>query len=89
MNQAESSAFITLACMLWAFHILPPLDEHGQEIPLDAKSDTAFEPGSMIIAKRFRLRLVPRSALIEETIRREWGDACSAGLILGGARVTG
>jgi hypothetical protein len=89
MNQAESSAFITLACMLWAFHILPPLDEDEQEIPLDAKSDTAFVTGSLNIAKRFRLRLVPRSALIEKTIRREWGDACSAGLILGSAPVTG
>ena len=75
--------------MLWAFHILPPLDEDGQEIPLDAKSETALETGNMTVAKRFRLRLVPRSALIEETIRREWGDACSAGLILGGVPVTG
>ena len=81
--------FIALACMLWAFHILPPLGEDGQEIRLDAKSDTAVKTGTMVVAERYRLRLVPRSQQIEETIRREWGDACSTGLILGGAPVTG
>ena len=89
IHHAENSIFIALACMLWAFHILPPLGEDGQEIRLDVKCDTVVKTGSMAVAESYRLRLVPRSEQIEETIRREWGDACNTGLNLGDAPVTG
>ncbi|KAI5843182.1 putative O-methylsterigmatocystin oxidoreductase [Tricharina praecox] len=86
MHLAENSLFITLASLLWAFHILPPLDESGREVPVDTSED-AFLLGSGILAKPFRLRLLPRSEEIEGTIRSEWEMARKEGFVLGGNRV--
>lgn len=76
---AENSLFITIAKILWAFHILPPLDKHGREIALDV-SDDAYENGRVTIPKPFKLRFIPRSSAIEHVIRREWAEVNEGGL---------
>lgn len=76
---AENSLFITVAKILWAFQILPPLDEHGQETALDV-SDNAYENGRVTIPKPFQLRFVPRSLAIEQVIRSEWAEVNEDGL---------
>ncbi|EAT87902.2 hypothetical protein SNOG_04142 [Parastagonospora nodorum SN15] len=42
VHLAENSMFIVLAKLLWAFDILPPLDEAGREVRVDT-SDAAFD----------------------------------------------
>jgi hypothetical protein len=86
MHLAENSLFITLASLLWAFNILPPLDEGGKELPMDT-SENAFLPGGGILAKPFKLRLLPRSKEIESTLEREWKRAKKEGFYLGDRRV--
>lgn len=77
---AENSLFITVAKILWAFNILPPLDEHGQEMALDI-SDDAYQDGRVTIPKHFKLRFVPRSSVIEDLIKSEWAAANKDGLL--------
>lgn len=71
ISLAENSLFITIAKMVWAFHIRPPLDAKGQELVVDV-SDESFQDGRVTVSKPFRLRFIPRSAAIEQTIRDEW-----------------
>jgi len=84
MHLAESSLFITLASLLWAFDILPPLDENGREVPVDTSAD-AFLLGCVILAKPFKLRFGARSQEIETTLRSEWEKARREGFVLGGS----
>jgi hypothetical protein len=79
--------FIVLAKLLWAFDILPPLDQQGNELQVDT-SDGAFDAvGSTTMAKPYRVRWKVRSKDIEDTIIREAAEAKRNGYVLRGVRV--
>jgi hypothetical protein len=88
VHLAENSIFIVLAKLLWAFDILPPLDEHGNEVVVDT-SDAAFDSaGSMTMAKPYRVRWRVRSDEVGRTILKEAADARRDGYVLRGVRVS-
>ncbi|KAF1937890.1 cytochrome P450 76C3 [Clathrospora elynae] len=87
LHLAENSMFIVLAKLLWAFDILPPLDEQGREVEVDT-SDGAFDSeGSTTMAKVYRIRWRVRSEGVEKTVLREVGQARREGYLLRGMRV--
>jgi cytochrome P450 len=86
MHVAENSLHIMFAKLLWAFKILPPLDDNGVEIPVDT-SDDQYIMGAVSLPKPFRCRFVPRNSTVEETLVREWKEAEGNGFWLGGRKV--
>lgn len=86
MHLAENSLFITLAKILWAFRIEPPLDANGHELPVDL-SDEAYEPGVNTLPKPFKARFIPRNARRAEVIQAEWAQAEKDGFYLGNVKV--
>ncbi|RYP73569.1 hypothetical protein DL769_004184 [Monosporascus sp. CRB-8-3] len=83
---AENSLFIVVAKVLWAFDIKPPLDDNGDEMPLDT-SHEAYERSAIVVPKPFKLRFIPRSAHREKIIREEWAKAETEGYWLGDIKV--
>lgn len=71
---------------MWAFEILPPVDEDGNVGIVDV-SDAAYEEGANTIPRPSQLRFVPRSPAVEETIRKEWERAARDGYMLGNVKV--
>jgi cytochrome P450 len=87
LHLAENSMFIVLAKMLWAFDILPPLDEAGNVVRVDT-SDAAFDPeGSTTMAKVYKVRWMVRSERIRQLVKREATDARRDGYVLRGVKV--
>ncbi|KPM40123.1 hypothetical protein AK830_g6429 [Neonectria ditissima] len=74
MHLAENSLFITLAKILWAFKIEPPVDGQGNEMPVDL-TDAAYEEGVNTLPKPFKARFVPRNERRAEVLRTEWREA--------------
>ena len=72
MHLALNSLFINFARMLWAFDILPALDENGQAIIPDR---WAFTDRFNSRPVSFPCRFVPRGDKVDACIRREWGIA--------------
>lgn len=85
MHLAENSLFITIACIIWAFEILPPM-ENGKVGTVDV-SDAAYEDGANTLPKPSKLRFVPRSSASESTLRKEWARAEKEGYMLGQVKV--
>jgi cytochrome P450 len=79
MHVAENSLFITIAKLLWAFEILPPLGEDGSEIPVDV-SDESYEEGGDTVPKPFKVRFVLVNEERGKTLRREWDEAKAKGV---------
>lgn len=71
LHLAENSLFITLAMILWAFDVRPPLDAQGREEVVDW-SDEAYELGTNTIPKPYRMRLLPVSEERAALVKREW-----------------
>lgn len=87
MHLAENSMFIVLAKLLWAFDILPPLDEAGKEVMVDV-SDEAFDAaGSTTMAKVYSVRWKARSKKVEERVLEEAVEARREGYVLRGVKV--
>lgn len=86
MHLAENSLFITLAKILWAFKIEPPVLPDGTLQKIDT-SDDAYELGSNTLPKHFKVRFVPRDAKREEVTRQEWAQAQKEGFYLGNVKV--
>lgn len=87
LHLAENSMFVVLAKLLWAFDILPPLDEGGKEVKVDT-SDEAFDAvGSTTMAKVYSVRWRVRSEKIKETMVREAREARRDGYVLRGVKV--
>lgn len=86
MHLAENSLFITLAKLLWAFKIEPPLGADGKPLAMDL-SDAAYEDGVNTVPKPFKARFVPRSEARMEVLRAEWAQAQKDGFYLGSAKV--
>ncbi|KAJ9483385.1 hypothetical protein VN97_g10023 [Penicillium thymicola] len=85
MHLAENSLFITIACIIWAFEVLPPM-ENGKVGTVDV-SDAAYEDGANTLPKSSKLRFVPRSPATESTLRKEWARAEEEGYMLGQVKV--
>jgi cytochrome P450 len=83
---AENSLFIVAAKVLWAFDIKPPLDDNGDEIPLDTTHE-AYEKSAIVVPKPFKLRFIPRNPHREKVIREEWAKAEAEGYWLGDIKV--
>ncbi|KAF9871484.1 hypothetical protein CkaCkLH20_11131 [Colletotrichum karsti] len=86
MHLAENSVFVTIAKILWAFKIEPPLDPNGKEQPMDL-SDDAYEPGVNTLPKPFKVRFIPRNARRAEVLKAEWAQAQEEGFYLGQVKV--
>lgn len=72
IHVAERSLFLGMARMLWAFEILPALDEQGREILPDPSKLTQ---GFVCMPEEFPARIVPRSKQRAEMVEREWKEA--------------
>jgi cytochrome P450 len=82
---AEQSLFILTARVLWAFDILPGLDENGKEIwptTEDYESNT-----SLTQPKVFKARFVPRSEEKRRLVIEEWKEAQKTGYTILGDKV--
>ena len=86
LHLAENSLFITIAKVLWAFDIRPPLGPDGKEMPMDI-SDNAYEPGANTVVAPFKVRFLLRNETVEKTIRGEWKVAQRDGFILRDTKV--
>jgi cytochrome P450 len=87
LHLAENSMFVVLAKLLWAFDILPPLDEEGVPVRVDT-SDEAFDPdGSTTMAKVYNVRWRVKSEEIRQILLREARDARRDGYVLRGIKV--
>jgi hypothetical protein len=85
MHLAENSLFITIASIIWGFEILPPILD-GQVSAVDV-SDAAYEEGVNTLPKPGKLLFVPRSEVVEKTIKAEWQKAKKDGYMLGSIKV--
>ncbi|KAJ5618601.1 hypothetical protein N7528_006712 [Penicillium herquei] len=85
MHLAENSLFITIASLVWAFEILPPILD-GKVGMVDV-SDAAYEEGVNTLPRPGKLRFVPRSKTVEETVKLEWEKAERDGYMLGSIKV--
>ncbi|KAH7110166.1 cytochrome P450 [Dactylonectria macrodidyma] len=86
MHVAENSLHIVFARILWAFKILPPVDDNGVNLPVDL-SDDAFVLGAVTMPKPYKCRFIPRNSQVEETLVREWKAAEAEGFWLGDRKV--
>lgn len=71
IHLADRTQWRFVAYLLWAFDVLPALDEQGEEIPLDI---TAYKPGLLSEPEDFKVRFVPRSEKHVEVIEREFAN---------------
>ncbi|KAL5364603.1 cytochrome P450 [Aspergillus floccosus] len=69
---ARNSLFLLMSRILWAFHIHPAQDEHGNEKEID---DQAFTSGFISRPCSFQVEFHPRSAQHRDIIEREWDAA--------------
>lgn len=72
MHISEASLFLGISRLLWAFEILPPKDEHGNEILPDPSKVTQ---GFVCMPEPFGVVLKPRSAERAAVVRKAWDDA--------------
>jgi cytochrome P450 len=87
---AENTLDITVANMLWAFELRPPLvkQEDGRLVEgVVDTSDNAFQPSAFRGPKPFRVRFVPRSEERLEMVREQWESARETGYVLRGQKV--
>ncbi|KAJ5805527.1 uncharacterized protein N7503_003129 [Penicillium pulvis] len=85
MHLAENSLFITIASIIWAFEILPPIED-GKVGHVDV-SDAAYAGGVNTLPKQSKLRFVPRSEEVKRTILTGWPLVKAEGYMLGDIKV--
>lgn len=85
MHLAENSLFITIASIIWAFEILPPMED-GKVGHVDV-SDAAYAAGVNTLPKQSKLRFEPRSEKVKQTILTGWPFAQEEGYMLGDIKV--
>lgn len=86
LHLAENSLFITIAMILWAFEIRPPLDQNGKEIEVDV-SDDAYEPGVNTLPLPYSMRFLPVTEKKAQLVKSAWQDAAKEGYMLGSSHV--
>ncbi|KAK5049950.1 hypothetical protein LTR84_004069 [Exophiala bonariae] len=72
---AEQGLFMTIARILWAYHIQPGLDENGKEVKLDI---FAYTKSENMRPEPFKARFTPRTPRIAEIIVEEARQAREA-----------
>jgi len=72
MHLARNSIFINTARLLWAFDILPALDDKGDPIIPDSMN---YTNGFNSRPVSFDCRFVPRNEKVVECIKTEWAGA--------------
>lgn len=75
IHLAERNLFFAMAKLLWAYRILPALDESGQEIPVETDPQTAYSEGFLVCAHDFPARFEIRGEERRKTVLREFGEA--------------
>lgn len=74
IHLAERNLFLTMSKLLWAFDMLPGVDESGQEIPVNTDPRTAYSEGFLVCAHDFPARFHIRSQGRKSTVLREFGE---------------
>ena len=87
VHLAENGLFLAVSNLIWAYEFRAPLDENGQEEPVDI-SDEAFLDGSIRIPKPYRIRIIPRNPERLALVKSEWDTAKREGYVMRGKKVT-
>lgn len=69
MHLARNSIFINISRLLWAFNIVPALDEHGEPIIPDSWN---YTNGFNSRPVSFDCRMIPRNEKVVEVIGSEY-----------------
>jgi hypothetical protein len=77
IHLAERNLWIAIAKLLWAFEILPGLDEQGNVIEPEVDPRKAYSEGFLVCVKQFPARFKVRSETRRQVIESEWEDAKS------------
>jgi hypothetical protein len=86
---AENTLDLTLANLLWAYEVRPPLvfiDGKEREATMDI-SDNAYEDSAFRGPKQFKARFVPRSEARLKIVEDNWEAARKDGYLLRGMHV--
>jgi cytochrome P450 len=75
IHLAERNLFLAMAKLLWAFHMLPALDEAGKEVKVDTDPRTGYCEGFLVCAYDFPARFRVRGQKRRESVLREFGEA--------------
>jgi hypothetical protein len=67
--------WIAIAKLLWAFDILPGVDEQGKVIEPNVNPKEAYSEGFLVCAKNFPARFRVRNDMRRQVIENEWDDA--------------
>ncbi|KOC07535.1 O-methylsterigmatocystin oxidoreductase [Aspergillus flavus AF70] len=86
IHLAENGLFLAVANIIWAYEFKLPLDDQGEEIPLDI-TDEGFMEGAIRVPKQYTVRILERNAARSRLIRSEWDQAQQAGYVLRGSHV--
>ncbi|BAE60165.1 unnamed protein product [Aspergillus oryzae RIB40] len=86
IHLAENGLFLAVANITWAYEFKLPLDDQGEEIPLDI-TDEGFMEGAIRVPKQYTVRILERNAARSRLIRSEWDQAQQAGYVLRGSHV--
>lgn len=71
MHLADRTLWRTVARMLWAFRIEPPIDENGNLVELDLE---AFHEGLVYCPLPYKVRFIPRSEKHAEVVRNSFAE---------------
>ncbi|GMG25069.1 unnamed protein product [Aspergillus oryzae] len=82
----RNGLFLAVANITWAYEFKLPLDDQGEEIPLDI-TDEGFMEGAIRVPKQYTVRILERNAARSRLIRSEWDQAQQAGYVLRGSHV--
>jgi hypothetical protein len=77
IHLAERNLWIAIAKLLWAFEILPGLDEQGNVVEPDVDPTRAYSEGFLVCVKQFPARFKVRSETRRQAIESEWETAKS------------
>lgn len=69
MNIADRSLFLAVVRLLWAFRFEKIVDENGKEISPEARAVTQ---GSLVQPLPFPAKIVPRSSIHAEMVKKQW-----------------
>ncbi|KAF4289280.1 hypothetical protein KXX33_003362 [Aspergillus fumigatus] len=86
IHLAENGLFLAVSNLIWAYEFKLPLDEKGNEIPLDI-SDEGFMEGAIRVPKQYTVRILERNPARSRLIRESWEQAQKDGYILRGVHV--
>lgn len=74
IHLAERNLFLAMAKLLWAFDMLPGVDQKGQEMRVDTDARTAYCEGFLVCAYDFPARFRLRGEEREKAVLREFDE---------------